>query len=212
MAALHLLDAGLDVVDRDERRAVKPLGIGLAKVAHPVVVELEGFLLGLDIVDAEQRHAVIREQDLGGDAVGVLIAQAQGADRSRRAAILRNGTFGSCSRRRGGSSCQSASGSMTWASVEIIFGMAAACASRHFHADHGRGGGKSAPVPPTCRRTSMHRLVIRACDLSDRSVRHARAERVRRDQSERSIRREVFSLGIDARASPFRRSLRHRLA
>ena len=77
MAALHLLDAGLDVVDGHERRAVQPLGIGRAEVVHPVVVELEGFLLRLDVVDAEQRHPVIREQDLGGDAVGVLIAQAQ---------------------------------------------------------------------------------------------------------------------------------------
>ena len=85
MAALHLLDAGLDVVDGDQRRAVEPLGIGRAEVVHPVVVELEGFLLGLDVVDAEQRHAVIREQDLGGDAVGVLVAQPQMSDRSRRA-------------------------------------------------------------------------------------------------------------------------------
>ena len=77
MAALHLLDAGLDVVGGNQRHAVQPFGIGRAEFVHPIVVNLEGLLLRLDVVDAKQRHAVIRKQDFGGNAVGILVAHAQ---------------------------------------------------------------------------------------------------------------------------------------
>ena len=77
MAAMHLLDARLDVIDRNAGNAVEALGIRLAEIGNPVVVELERLLLRLDIIDAKQRHSIVGKQDLRGDPIGVLIAQAQ---------------------------------------------------------------------------------------------------------------------------------------
>ncbi len=85
LGAVHLLDRAIDVVHRNQRHADQAPMIGRAPVMQPVIIELEGFLLQLDIVDAVKRHAVVGEDDLRRDAVIGLVLQPQiGVERAGR--------------------------------------------------------------------------------------------------------------------------------
>src|SRR5579875_3409277 len=73
--AMHLPDRRVDVVDRDRRHAEESVRRHLAEVGEEVVVELHGLALRIDVLDAEERHSVVREENFGRYAVAILIEE-----------------------------------------------------------------------------------------------------------------------------------------
>src|SRR5262249_8227570 len=67
----------VDVLERDEARAVEPARLVPAVLGEPAVVGIEARALELAVGHPEERHAEARGEQLGGDAGELLVGDAR---------------------------------------------------------------------------------------------------------------------------------------
>ena len=79
-------DPVLGRAQRGLAHADEPVRRGRAELGDPLVVRVEARVLVVDVGVVAQHHADRRVDDLGGDAVGVLVGEARDRDPSRRGA------------------------------------------------------------------------------------------------------------------------------